>query len=32
MGPESDDPAEFLNNLKLDLYQDEVFVLRPPAT
>ena len=26
---ESDDPAEFLNNLKLDLYQDEVFVLTP---
>ena len=24
-----DDPAEFLANLKLDLYQDEVFVLTP---
>lgn len=24
-----DDPAEFLTNLKLDLYQDEVFVLTP---
>ena len=26
---ESDDPSEFLNNLKLDLYQNEVFVLTP---
>src|SRR5690606_19687295 len=26
---DSDDPSEFLNNLKLDLYQDEVFVLTP---
>jgi guanosine-3',5'-bis(diphosphate) 3'-pyrophosphohydrolase len=26
---ESDDPSEFLNNLKLDLYEDEVFVLTP---
>jgi len=25
----SDDPAEFLANLKLDLYQDEVFALTP---
>ncbi len=27
--PDEDDPSEFLNNLKLDLYQDEVFVLTP---
>ena len=26
---ESEDPAEFLANLKLDLYQDEVFALTP---
>ncbi|HEX2154422.1 MAG TPA: bifunctional (p)ppGpp synthetase/guanosine-3',5'-bis(diphosphate) 3'-pyrophosphohydrolase [Acidimicrobiia bacterium] len=26
---DSEDPSEFLNNLKLDLYQDEVFVLTP---
>ncbi|MBT8197768.1 MAG: bifunctional (p)ppGpp synthetase/guanosine-3',5'-bis(diphosphate) 3'-pyrophosphohydrolase, partial [Acidimicrobiia bacterium] len=26
---EHDDPAEFLENLKLDLYQDEVFTLTP---
>ncbi|HLU31018.1 MAG TPA: bifunctional (p)ppGpp synthetase/guanosine-3',5'-bis(diphosphate) 3'-pyrophosphohydrolase, partial [Acidimicrobiia bacterium] len=26
---EAEDPSEFLNNLKLDLYQDEVFVLTP---
>lgn len=27
--PDEDDPSEFLTNLKLDLYQDEVFVLTP---
>lgn len=27
--PEEADPSEFLNSLKLDLYQDEVFVLTP---
>lgn len=26
---DEDDPSEFLNNLKLDLYSDEVFVLTP---
>lgn len=26
---EAEDPSEFLTNLKLDLYQDEVFVLTP---
>ncbi|CAN5852260.1 GTP pyrophosphokinase [soil metagenome] len=26
---EAEDPTEFLSNLKLDLYQDEVFVLTP---
>ena len=29
MQDESEDPAEFLENLKLDLYQDEVFALTP---
>jgi guanosine-3',5'-bis(diphosphate) 3'-pyrophosphohydrolase len=29
MHDDADDPAEFLENLKLDLYQDEVFALTP---
>lgn len=29
MQDDGDDPEEFLQNLKLDLYQDEVFVLTP---
>ncbi len=29
MQEESEDPAEFLENLKLDLYQEEVFALTP---
>ena len=29
MHEEAEDPAEFLENLKLDLYQDEVFALTP---